>query len=552
MDEFKERRRVAVLIAAVVAALLAVTAQAAPGELDPSFGVGGKVITEVGDGRASAVALQSDGKAVVAGSGSGHFAIARYRPDGSLDSTFGTGGKVITQVGGIFDSAAAVAIQADGKIVAAGGTAPGGFCCQFALVRLNRDGTLDASFGNGGTVTTAVGGAASVAALAIQGDGRIVAAGGLMFGSAVVLARYNADGSLDSSFDGDGTVATAFGGVADRASAVAIQEDGRIVAAGAGGPANDFILARYLLDGSLDASFGTGGKVATDFGGFDRGNAASLQPDGKIVVAGVGGFFARFALARYEVDGNLDAGFGSGGKVTTSFTGDNIESANGVAIQQNGKIVAAGDAFVGADSSFALARYNPDASLDSTFGNGGKIMTDFGNPADVGVLCPPARKDCSSDTAADVAIQRDGNIVAVGGGGACIPPCVWTMARYLGDPTTIPVAVDIKPGSDSNPIDLSSRGIVTVAVLTTDEFDAATIVASSVCFGDDDRTDERDCTEAHGDGHAEDVNGDGRADLLLHFEVPETGIDPADTQACLSGSTASGIGIEGCDLVRTH
>jgi uncharacterized delta-60 repeat protein len=559
VDWFRAKRRFATNIpsavvgAAVAAALLAVTAQAAPGDLDPTFDVDGKVVTDVGGGRASAVAIQPDGKLVAAGSGSGHFAIARYRANGSLDPTFGLGGKVITQVGGIFDAASAVAIQTDGKVVAAGGTAPGGFCCQFALMRLNSDGSLDATFGNGGTVTTPFGGISTASALAIQADGKIVAAGSKFdpFGSGFALARYNSDGSLDSTFDGDGKVVTGFSGASDRAAAVSIQADGKIVAAGAGGPANDFVLARYQPDGSLDPTFGSGGKVSTDFGGFDAANAATLQPDGKIVAAGIGGFFSRFALARYESDGSLDAGFGSGGKVTTSFAGENIESANGVAIQQNDKIVAAGRAFIQFDSSFALARYNADGSLDSTFGSGGKITTDFGNPADVGVLCPPARKDCSEDIAAAVAIQPDGNIVAVGGGGACIPPCLWTLARYLGDPTAIRVAVDIRPESSSNPIKLLSRGVVPVAVLTTDAFDAATILANTVCFGDDDHANERDCTEADGNGHIEDVNGDGRSDLLLHFDVSETGIDPGDTEACLTGMTASGIGIEGCDVVTT-
>jgi uncharacterized delta-60 repeat protein len=278
----------------------------------------------------------------------------------------------------------------------------------------------------------------------------------------------------------------------------------------------------------------------------------AIEPDGKIVAAGFTGPAGAqcFAVARYNRDGSLDTSFGAGGKVTTQFFGESIESANDVAIQENGKIVAVGSAFSAFDPSYALARYNSDGTLDATFGTGGKITTDFGNPSDVGVLCPPARKDCSEDSANAVAIQPDGNIVAVGGGGACIPACEWTLARYLGDPTAIDVSVDIKPGSSVNPVKLSAGGLVPVAVITTDRFDATRVDASTVCFGDDDHPDQRDCSPANG-AHAADVNGDGKPDLLLQYEIGETGIDPGDTTACLTGKTLSGTGLRGCDSIRT-
>jgi uncharacterized delta-60 repeat protein len=427
---------------ALAVGLLAIPAQAAPGDLDPSFGTGGKVKTDFGPGSnsATAIAIQADSKiVVVGGTGSGDFALARYNADGSLDASFGIGGKVTTDIG-LFDVAFAVAIQADGKIVAAGGTAPEGFCCQFALARYNTDGSLDASFGVGGKVTTIFAGDSRAFAVAIQADGKIVAAGGRSdpFVTDFALARYNADGSLDTSFGTGGKVTTDFSGF-DQASRVAVQEDDKIVAVGTGGPNNDFALTRYNTDGSLDTSFGTGGKVTTDFGGFDGASGLAIQGDAKIIAAGRGGFFTVFALARYNTDGSLDTTFDGDGMVTTQFFGENIESAAGVAIQTNGKIVVAGSVFSTFDPSFALARYNINGSLDTSFGAGGKVTTDFGDPSEVGVLCPSARKDCSEDTAKNVAIQSDGKIVAVGGAGPCTPPCIFALARYLGDPTATSV-----------------------------------------------------------------------------------------------------------------
>jgi hypothetical protein len=179
------------------------------------------------------------------------------------------------------------------------------------------------------------------------------------------------------------------------------------------------------------------------------------------------------------------------------------------------------------------------------------VTTDFGNPADVGVLCPPARKDCSEDNATGIAIQPDGNIVVVGGGGACVPACEWTLARYLGDPTVTHVSIDVLPGSSTNPINVGRSGAIPVAILTTDSFDATTVDPTSVCFGDVNDATKRDCTPRNGTSIT-DANGDGRPDLLLHFDAAETGIAPGDTTACLSGKTFGGTSIEGCDSITTH
>jgi uncharacterized delta-60 repeat protein len=205
-------------------------------------------------------------------------------------------------------------------------------------------GDLDASFDSDGKVTTDFGSSESAFAVAVQPDGRIVAAGGS--DGDFALARYNGDGSLDTSFDSDGKVTTDFGAFAG-ALAVAVQPDGRIVAAGESG--GDFALARYNRDGSLDTSFDSDGKVTTDFGGSEVATAVAVHPDGRCVAAG--GSDEDFALAGYKVDGSLDTSFDSDGKVTTDFGG--FEFASDVAIQPDGRIVAAGNS--GGD--FALARY---------------------------------------------------------------------------------------------------------------------------------------------------------------------------------------------------
>jgi uncharacterized delta-60 repeat protein len=398
----------------------AVVRYLANGDLDPTFADGGKLTTHFGEddfASASVVAIQSDGKVVVAGGTAkraadgtaiGRFALARYLPDGRLDLGFGAGGKVVTDFGeGQSSGTSALALQSDGKIVAAGAvrTAAGNLAAagNFALVRYHSDGSPDLTFGVGGKVTTDFGGDDSISAVGIQADGKIVVAGstGVPFGPYdFVLARYAADGRLDPTFGTSGKVTANLGGN-DFASVLALQPDGRIVVAVA---SNDFILARYTSGGSPDPTFGTGGKVTTDFGGNDSAAAVALQGDGKIVVAGTTSTFTfensfqAFALARYLPDGRLDSAFGAGGKATTAFD-DDVEG-RAVALLPDGRIIAAGgpNPFSSSRHNFALARYNPNGSLDLTFRGMGRVTTDFG----------------ANDFAAAVAIQPDGKLVVAG------------------------------------------------------------------------------------------------------------------------------------------
>lgn len=449
-NERSRRLRKAILFRLITAMLLAVTgmtqgstALADAGDLDLTFGVDGKVTTDISarGGTASGVALQTDGKIVTVARGTGDFTVIRYNQDGTLDTFFGTGGIASADLGSPFDETFDVAIQSDGKIVAVGATGS----IEFGLARFNTDGSLDTNFDGDGKVTTDFGSLDEAFVVVIQPDGKIIAAGHTNNPSTgtddFALSRYNPNGSLDTTFGNGGKVTTDFGGE-DGGEGVLIQADSKIVVAGGTGVnsntgfLSDFALARYNVDGSLDLSFGSAGKVFTDFGPNlfitnDRARDVALQRDGKIIAVGVGA--ERIALARYNTNGSLDTDFDGDGKVITEFFGENVETAYGVAIQDNGKILIAGEVFSSFDSSFALARYNTNGSLDSSFGVDGKVTTDFGDPADVGVLCPPARKDCSEDSASDVAIQADGKIVAVGGAGPGTPPPFQAVARYLGD-----------------------------------------------------------------------------------------------------------------------
>jgi uncharacterized delta-60 repeat protein len=395
--------------------LLSAQAHATLGGLDASFGASGRVVSGFGGGYRADVALQADGKIVVAGAAGSDFALARFNPDGSFDRTFSDDGHQTTDFGGAIDAANAVAVQSDGKIIAAGGS--GG---AFAIARYNADGSPDAGFGVNGRQTTELGGGGSAWELAIQADGRIVAAGSC--GSSFALARYTPDGSPDRGFSGDGVVTTDVGG-SDGARGLAIQTDGKLVAAGRSGP--DFALARYSSDGALDRTFSADGLQTTDFGGQDHAMAVALQADGKIVAGGTatvtdaGGYTqgGDFALARYASDGSLDPSFGAGGRRTTELNWS--EAARALAIEPDGGIVIAGEqsslGYPENGSVFALAHYGPNGAPDS-----GAQLTVFLGEVEFGAY---ARAD-------SLAIQPDGKIVAAGLVSASSVPGGFALARY--------------------------------------------------------------------------------------------------------------------------
>jgi uncharacterized delta-60 repeat protein len=401
---------------------LTVTIYGAPGTLDTSFASGGKLAVPVGiaDDYAFAMAAQPDGKLLIAGRAAEHkgdLALVRLERDGAVDTSFGVAGKVMTDVAGGADTAYAVAVQADGKIVVAGAAIVTGTAPDFVVARYLPTGALDTTFGAAATpglVTTAFGDDADTAyALVIQPDGKIVVGGESSQGTSktgidFALARYDANGALDATF-GDvatpGKVVTAIASSSGRDSiyALALQEvagERRIVAAGGEG---DFVLARYTANGQLDVGFGAGGKIARVFDSvIGAARAVQVAADGKLLVAG--NTHHDFALVRLGQSGQLDATFGgsAAGKVVTPVSATNWDEAQGLALENDGKIVVAGWAYEGNSSSgnFALARYATDGALDATFGGTGTVVT-------------PVASGTKADQGSAVLLQIDERIPAV-------------------------------------------------------------------------------------------------------------------------------------------
>jgi uncharacterized delta-60 repeat protein len=399
------------------------------GSLDTTFNATGVLAPQAQDQSfANALVIQPDGRIVIAGalsnvaSGGVQFYVERINPDGSPDTSFGSGGAVSIRPGRVDGEAHAVALQPDGKLVVAGTAfGSGNLRDQFGLARYNPDGSLDASFGTAGSLTTSVGpGGSEARGVALQPDGKIVAAG-TAFANGLTdddfaLVRYNVDGSLDSSFGVGGVTTTDFGSLEpgqlapfDHANAIAVQPDGRIVVVGTtGGLATDFAIARYNPDGTLDVTFGLGGLATSRVAGGAQAFAVGIQPDSRILLAGNGGATTAgepFVLARHNLDGSVDVGFGSGGQVRAGFEGG-ASGARAVAIQADGAIVVGGSGYgpmpAASDvpnGGFAVQRWRMDGSPDTSFGSGGVVLTTVG---DAGSIINA------------LALQPDGRIVVAG------------------------------------------------------------------------------------------------------------------------------------------
>jgi uncharacterized delta-60 repeat protein len=407
-------KRLALGISLVVFALPA-SLMAQAGTLDRTFGKGGIVFTA--NTNANAGALQGDGKILVAGSistvqNSEQPGLLRYNTNGTLDSGFGAGGKVTiggTNAGPAF----AVAVQSDGKILVA---APANL--RLTVFRFNNNGSVDSTFGSNGATAIQPAelflGPAS-GGIALEPDGRIlVATGHNEGGSLRIVARLLANGQLDSTFGSNGAAPT-FGG-----DSVAVLPNGNILV-GTGS-----VTSAYAPNGVVVQNFGIHGQTpgfANEAGGFVVAAANSAVTPTRIITAGtiftdlnlmslnsVSGFL----LVSYKIDGTLDNAFGIHGGVTTPFPGNILARAFAVALQTNGDIVAVGQTALTdtGPSDFALVRYNPDGSVDATFGHSGFVSTPFGT---------------SVAFANTVLIQIDGKIIAVGNSNNGT-----TLARYLG------------------------------------------------------------------------------------------------------------------------
>ncbi|MES2835964.1 MAG: T9SS type A sorting domain-containing protein [Bacteroidota bacterium] len=403
-------------IFAIALTVITLKSFAQAGRLDGSFSTDGVHTTDFYNSNeiGNSIAVQSDGKIIVAGysfNGSNNdFALARYNKNGTLDITFSGDGKVTTDFSNNDDFGNSVAMQADGKIVVAGYST--GTTSDFALSRYNTDGTLDNTFSIDGKLTTDFSNTDDKAySIAIQADSKIVVVGYSVDSSSdFAIARYNTNGTLDNTFSLDGINTTDFFYGDDKSFSVAIQSDGNIVVAGYGTKTNsDFAVARYNANGMLDNSFSEDGKTTTDITtSTDIGKSVAIQNDGKIVVGGYG-FNTTFdiALARYSVNGELDNSFSADGMVTTDFTHSFFGSTNdfgkSLAIQSNGKIVIAVARGNFNNSNFGLTRYNEDGSLDNLFDDGfepeGIIVTPVG---------------LNHDEPYFLALQTDGKILVAG------------------------------------------------------------------------------------------------------------------------------------------
>jgi uncharacterized delta-60 repeat protein len=379
------------------------------GGLDPSFNGSGIVTTTLGPGDESiaAIAVGDDGKIAAAGTLSGtspDIAVARYNPDGTLDTTFNGTGTLLRDVSAS-DYAAGIALLPDGKTLVAG-SVTGTNNYDFALFRFNRNGTPDNSFnGNGTAVFPFDATNAFATAMTVDPDGPIIVAGDAGVGAnptQICVARYTASGTLDTTFAGTGFALASVGSVNANTRAVALQDGGKIVVAGfaSNGANNDFLVARFNANGSLDTTFnGTGFRIQPIGANDDEAAAVAVQSDGKIVVAGftVGATYD-YAMIRLNENGSLDDSFGGDGIVTTAL-GSLTDIGRALALRADDRIVVAGNAFSGSNK-IGLAFYRADGSPDTAF-NGTGIVTAAFPGANVAAFA--------------VAVQPDGKIVAAGG-----------------------------------------------------------------------------------------------------------------------------------------
>jgi uncharacterized delta-60 repeat protein len=445
-----------VLVALAVLLPASGASAAAPGELDPTFGVGGKVQAPFGpESFGGGVAVQADGKILTVGTPgeSEGFSVARLLSNGSPDPSWGEGGVVTTHLGK-FASAFDVAVQPDGKIVVVG-EAPGAKNEDFAIVRYLSNGKLDPSFGEGGIVILPVGEFGDQGLVVAIGPGGRIAVVGISdlasFRNAVGVAMLESNGTPEAAFAGDGTtVLQTESGEDDRGEGVDFQPDGKIVIADSTGAGigDGFTLIRLGLDGKPDPSFGSEGVVETPIpgeGGVEEGRISDVvvQPDGKIVGGGYGvdsvgvtmETVIKFELVRYLSNGELDPSFGSGG-----FVGVRLPSpfsfGRKLALDANGKLILGGtyDANpnpLEEDEAPALMRFNPNGSLDSSFGNGGIVIEALG----AGI---------EEESIEGLALLPDGKIVTSGSrfaepGGSSV-----VVSRYIADFEKPPVPVPPK------------------------------------------------------------------------------------------------------------
>lgn len=376
------------------------------GSLDLNFSSDGKVLTNVGSesDRPYCVKVQNDGKIVVVGSVAynafSDFLIMRYNSNGTLDLTFGLNGVIINSLSPSDDAANSLAIQSDGKLVVGGKALINGSGQQIALVRYNSNGTIDNSFNSNGIVLVPSG--TYLSKMKIQNDGKILITGENRVNAnltELLVMRFNIDGSLDNSFDGDGIVKTIIiPNESNTGNDILVQNNGKIVVAGRAGNIAKIVLVRYNIDGTLDTTFASNGIfLHSAITSANHSKSVSLQSNGKIVIGGNENNGPKFLLERYNMNGSIDTTFGANGVSITNFS-PNAGLLQDMEILPDDKIVACGT-YISNNSSFLVARYYSDGSLDSTFGQNGWVETHFPN---------------NNDQVSALTIQADSKIVVVG------------------------------------------------------------------------------------------------------------------------------------------
>jgi uncharacterized delta-60 repeat protein len=411
-----------------------VTVYGPPGSLDTSF-AGGKLLlgAGAGDDYANAIAVQPDGKIIVAGRAAEHlgdFALIRLERDGQLDPTFGDGGRVLTDFFGAHEGIHAITLQPDGKIIAVGVSNVQGSGDDFAVARYLPDGSLDTTFGDQGKVTTTLGPDADTAyAVVLQPDGKIVVGGDSSRGSNTTgldfaLVRYEANGRVDRTWGNEGITLSPMrdGNARDTIYALAVQTiegEARIVATGGEG---DFSAARYRSDGTVDNTFNFDiGTLTNIFGSvIGAAHAIAITPTGEIAIAGQ--IEHNVAVVRLTSAGRLDESFNGTGTQITKVSTTNQNWGQALAVEPDGKLVVAGYVWEGASSSgnFAVLRYNTDGALDTTFGSTGIVVT-------------PVAAGTKPDQANAVALQRDDRVPTlriVTAGNASDTNSDFAIARY--------------------------------------------------------------------------------------------------------------------------
>jgi len=430
---------------------ISLQASAQVGTLDPSFGTGGKVTTDFGATQiAYNVVIQSDGKLVAGGlSYNEAILLARYETDGTPDSTYGVNGQVNipynVNVGGIYGTG--MAIQPDDKILIAAYTGND----SILLVRFETNGLPDPSFGSGGFIKVYTGFSTGARiSVALQDSGKIIVYFGLASNSNdIALARFTSTGNLDNTFGNNGIVSSNF--TSDYTGSVAIQPDGKILVSGAYVVSSAFrmMLVRYTYDGILDTTFSTDGFAEPFLGNLESlGHCVILQSDGKIIVAGK--FNVGMAMARYHPDGTIDSTFGNYGLVVAAFNG--ISDCYAIGLQQDGKIILGGVlSSPSTNLDFCAARYNSNGILDTSFNSIGYVSTDFAT---------------AYDFALSLVIQPDGKIVLAGEQTGAGNVHNFALARYLGDVTVginesqnSDLKIFISPNPFSDKLNLKTTGV---------------------------------------------------------------------------------------------